>query len=147
MVDYETLDFIADLFNPVLFGAVIGLNAYIWRSRQYTMAVIQTVAILLGAFLAYGWMLIDEVYGIWVRLGFDYSTHTATSLVMSLYIGYFFNRLRHAVFVLFVLYVLLMIIQEYHSFWDIAVTGVFIAVQYVGLLYWLIHRHVGKMES
>jgi len=125
MPDYATLDSIADSYNPLLLAlSLIFIGAAYFKGRLKTgnwrligLAAVVTVA--------YGLMFADKRYGIWSNFGLDYSTHSATSLGMVVFMSYFTDRrpVRIGLGASFILYALLMLYQRYHSLLDILTTG------------------------
>jgi len=134
-MDYETLDKIADSYIPVL--AIIAFLASVLVSsgsqNRVKIALIRLsgLSILLGA--AYGFMLLDNAYSIWPNLGLNYSTHTAVSLVLALFLVMLIPKLFLLWSASLVVYCGLMLYQEYHSVADILSTAfvLFIAMAVV----------------
>jgi hypothetical protein len=69
-------------------------------------------------------MTLNAYLNIWSFFYLDYSTHTAVSL--GLIIFFYFNARRLAIVWIgsFILYLMLMLYQQYHTIADILVTGV-----------------------
>lgn len=118
MPSYETLDRIADSYNPLLFVA------YLIASIIYFLQG-DRVAWLKGAlslFLAYGLMFLDKVLLLWQYVGLDYSTHSAVALSL---IAFQLHKCRasHPVSIAWItsliMYYALVIYQGYHSVGDI----------------------------
>lgn len=128
MPDYETLDTIADAYIPGL--ALFSLIAIAISAMQgrWEMAALRLLTILVFTVIAYGLMFIDFWLGLWPAFALDYSTHTAVSLVLVMFLSVINKNL--AVFWLFsfIAYVLLMLYQQYHTLADIVTTAVAVIV-------------------
>ncbi|MEA3373125.1 MAG: hypothetical protein U9Q62_05465 [Campylobacterota bacterium] len=147
MPDYATLDIIADAYNPILLLLTLYATAASICMKQWRLAGTKVLLILIGAIIAYGWMLVDSHYGIWPSMGMDYSTHTATASVMAIFLFFFLKKIRAAVVVSLILYIYLMLYQEYHTLGDIASTGLFVCFQYVpALLISTFHFNKKKLD-
>jgi len=123
MLDYETLDAIADTYTPVLATLSIG---YLLRSiiaRNWRRLRLEGLFLFYGMAVAYGLMFLDNQFALWPIFGLDYSTHTAVALVLLVFLGL---KLKSAwAFWLgsLISYALLMIYQNYHSLSDILTTA------------------------
>ena len=124
-MDYETLDSIADWYIPVL--AIIAFLASVLvpsgSLARVKIAFIRLacLSVLLGT--AYGLMFLDNAYAIWPGLGLDYSTHTAVSLVLTLFLLLLIPTFLLLWTSSLAVYCGLMIYQEYHSVADILSTA------------------------
>ncbi len=128
MPDYETLDTIADAYIPVLaLYSVFVIAISAMRSRWRT-AALRLLTILIFAAVAYGFMFIDSWLGLWPAFGLDYSTHTAVSLVLVIFLSVTNKKLAVFWLVSFIAYVLLMLYQRYHTLADIVSTAVVVIV-------------------
>jgi small-conductance mechanosensitive channel len=67
-------------------------------------------------------MFIDNMVGIWPSFGLDYSTHTAVSLSIALSLCVLVLKARTIMACTFLMYMLLMLYQEYHTALDIVTT-------------------------
>jgi hypothetical protein len=124
MPSYETLDLIADAYIPLL--AILSLSLIVislFKSR-WQVAGLQILALVFVLLIAYGLMFLDNRFQIWPAFGLDYSTHTAVSLSLVVFLS--FNKPNRIIIWVgsFIAYLLLMLYQRYHTFSDIAVTGV-----------------------
>ncbi len=124
-MSYETLDKIADSYNPILL--ILSIATVFWKaqcSKRSMKLVIAKLAFLLVLILnVYILMFIDNHFVIWRRLGgLDYSTHTALSLVFVLFIGYFQASYRVVLGFSYIGYIILMLYQQYHTIMDIVST-------------------------
>ncbi len=124
-MDYETLDNIADSYIPVLaitaFLTSVLVSSGSHSRVKITFFRLACLSILLG--VAYGFMFLDNAYPIWPNLGLDYSTHTAVSLVLVLFLGLLIPKLLLLWSSSLVVYCGLMLYQEYHSVADIFSTA------------------------
>lgn len=136
-MSYETLDNIADSFIPIL-GFFVLLSITLGLRLNYKSlhnSGIRFVLLLCLLIVVYLMMFIDEYLGLWHKLGgLDYSTHTALSLVLTLFLVHFHKRYKSLLTVSFIGYLLLMLYQGYHTVADMAVTGIVIGVLGFGVL-------------
>lgn len=136
MLSYETLDAIADAYNPLL--ATISLLLVVlhmfraqWKPAGLGLAGFSAVAVV-----AYGFMFLDNFWRVWPAFGLDYSTHTATALGLVMLLALQTGRLRVLWFGSLLCYVLLMVYQRYHTFADIATTALVVVIPLgLGLFY------------
>ncbi|MCL1122918.1 hypothetical protein [Shewanella surugensis] len=130
---YQEWDFIADSYIPAL-GLVFIIFAfkkvsiYGWHSQAY-----EVLGVLISVMLIYGIMFIDNVFNIWPRLGLDYSTHTALSLVFVTHFSLQSKNQRLIASLSMILYIILMIYQKYHTLLDIFTTSI-IVLPFITLL-------------
>lgn len=122
MPSYETLDAIADSYNPLLLVISIGVIGIALYTRRWRLALMMALTIVVGAAIAYGVEYFDHALQIWPRFGLDYSTHTATAVVLVVFLSMNARRL----IVLWVgslhAYFGLMLYQRYHTVGDILTT-------------------------
>jgi hypothetical protein len=125
-MDYETIDSIADSYIPflaiVFFVGLAGRAVKRPTDRNFLVRVFVFFAGLL--LVSYGIMFLDNAIHVWHSLNLDYSTHTAVSLTLIMSICVLARQFRRVVISSFVLYVLLMLYQKYHTVLDIASTMV-----------------------
>lgn len=123
MLDYETLDSIADSYVPVL--VVLSLASLLRTSilSRWRLLGIHTAAMSLGLLIAYGLMFTDAQLEIWSIFGLDYSTHTAVSLAMVVFLNIAAKKYWYVWVGSLVCYVFLMLYQGYHSSADIFTTA------------------------
>jgi hypothetical protein len=128
MPDYETLDTIADAYIPAL--ALFSLIAIAISAiqGQWQIAALRLLTILIFAVIAYGFMFIDSWLKLWPALELDYSTHTAVSLVLVIFLSVINKKLAVFWLVSFIAYALLMLYQQYHTLADIVTTAVVVIV-------------------
>lgn len=142
MLSYETLDAVADAYTPLLallaFGMVV---SGLWLA-QWKLSAIRSLSLVGITFIAYGLMMLDAYLNIWSFFSLDYSTHTAVSLGLLIFL--YFNARRLAIVWTgsFVLYLILMLYQQYHTIADIFVTGVV-----VGFPVWWLISCLGRRMS
>jgi len=134
MLDYATLDAIADSYNPLLLLLSLLYIGAAYFKGHWKMGGRRAVGFAVVVLVAYGLMFADKRYGLWEGLGLDYSTHTATSIGMVLFLSYFTSKLSVSVGLgaSFILYAGLMLYQRYHSFLDILTTGVIVVLLLCG---------------
>ena len=124
MLSYQTLDAIADAYNPLL--ALIALT-FIMKSvfqLQWKVSGIRLMAFIMIAIVAYGLMFLDHQYHLWHYWGLDYSTHTAVALGLVLLLSFISPRFVMLWMISFLGYALLMLYQRYHTVSDILTTGI-----------------------
>lgn len=128
MFSYETLDAIADSYNPALALVSLAFIAAGVFRVQWRLAVLRLSAFIVIVLVAYGLMFLDRRFNIWPSFGLDYSTHTAVALGLVLFLS--FSAPRWAVIWIcsFISYMLLMLYQRYHTIADIATTGLAVGV-------------------
>lgn len=128
-MDYETLDKIADSYIPFLaIVYFVGLGVRVVKRPSERRYLIKVLVFFAGLLLvSYGAMFLDNAIHIWPAFGLDYSTHTAVSLTLIMSICVLARRFWKVCISSFVVYVLLMLYQKYHTFSDIVSTVVPIA--------------------
>lgn len=134
-MSYETLDAIADAYNPMLFFSVLLFCFLQIRKERFSLrtALSYGVEIMLYLFAVYGLKYLDQRFGLWPGVGWDYSTHTAFALAMTWPLWlYQASPLRWCWPLSFVAYAVLMMYQGYHSFADIISTTVVIGILLFG---------------
>lgn len=122
---YKQLDTIADAYVPLL--AILALISIAYKittkNGRFSRLGKDLMHLFVPVFAVYALMFIDKALGIWSSVGLDYSTHTALSLVLIIFLC------RHQPkFLLFyasslLAYILLMLYQNYHSVADIISTA------------------------
>lgn len=127
-MDYETLDKIADAYTPLLLivfliGTGLNLKQY-WPNYLIAAGFIFRFLLLIA--FSYGLMFLDNSVGIWPAIGLDYSTHTAVALALVICLVEIFPRFRWLSIGSLLLYIGLMLYQQYHSLLDIVSTGVIV---------------------
>jgi hypothetical protein len=146
MPSYETLDAIADSYTPSL--ALISLAliaAGLWRAR-WRLAGTRAVAFATVASVAYGLMFLDRHLSLWSAVGLDYSTHTAVSLGLVIFLVFSAPKLWVIWIGSFLGYVSLMLYQRYHTISDIATTSAVVGIP-VGLAIAYLYRPATSTES
>jgi hypothetical protein len=128
MPNYETLDTIADAYIPIL--ALFSLIAIAIPATQHRrkVATQRLLKILIFAAIAFGLMFIDSWLGLWPAFGLDYSSHTAVSLVLVIFLSLINKKLIIFWMVSFIAYLLLMRYQQYHTFADMVTTTVAVII-------------------
>ena len=127
LLTYDTLDAIADTYVPTLVVlAILRSVPASGDSRMLRFALrISTVTAL--AALTYGLMYADAKLELWSRLSLDYSTHTALSLSLVIWIVARWPIARVLWWSSWALYLALMVYQRYHTVTDIVTTIIVIA--------------------
>lgn len=123
MLDYETLDSIADSYVPVLVVLSLASLSRTAILSRWRLLGIHTAAMSFGLLISYGLMFIDAQLQIWPIFGLDYSTHTAVSLAMVVFLNITAKKYWYVWAGSLVCYVLLMLYQGYHSSADIFTTA------------------------
>ena len=124
---YQQIDFIDDLYIPILALITIGLlikDALSQGLKKQSKAI---GVLLLSVAVAYLLMAIDNTLMIWPAFGFDYSTHTALALVFVVTLS--LRSRKYLVFsvVSMLFYATLMVYQQYHTVGDILSTAAVLA--------------------
>ncbi len=141
MLSYETLDAIADSYNPLLALISLALIATgLWKA-QWKLARVRILAFAVAALVAYGFMLLDGYLNIWSAFSLDYSTHTAVSLGLIIFLSFNAPKLIAVWVVSFISYVLLMLYQRYHTISDIATTSVVVGVP-IAWAFTYLYKHI-----
>lgn len=136
-MSYATLDKIADSFIPVLgffsaLSVILGLRCTVSSIRKAGYRFIQLLLLVLIVYLL---MFIDRSFGIWNKFGgMDYSTHTALSMVLTLFLANAHKKYRPLLLLSFTAYLLLMLYQRYHTVPDIVSTAFIVGLLSLGLL-------------
>ena len=142
MLNYETLDAIADAYTPLLALLAFGMVVYGLWMAQWKLSAIRSLSLVSIAFIAYGFMMLDAYLNIDFFLSLDYSTHTAVSLGLIIFLCFNARRLTIVWIGSFILYLMLMLYQQYHTIADILVTGVV-----VGFPVWWLISYLGRRMS
>lgn len=131
---YETLDTIADAYTPIIALCCLGiilLSLQHNRKRCWLLGA----ALLCGLVVAYGLMAIDQQCSLWPRWGLDYSTHTAVSLVLVIFLVV---TTKHPWGLISIgslsAYFLLMLYQKYHTVEDILTTAVVVSLVFIPII-------------
>jgi hypothetical protein len=123
------LNKVAECYIPVLaFLSLLSLVFYSRLSFKKPKEVgIRFLLLVILLLIVYGLLMLDQRFGIWPSFGrLDYSTHTALSLALVMYLAFHHKKYQEVLVGSFVLYVPLMLYQKYNSVADIAVTGIVI---------------------
>ena len=153
MLSYQTLDNIADSYNPLL-GLISFFLAYkIGKSdnkigKSDNKIKINFIYVFLYLIPAYTGMIFDKHFSLWDNHGLNYSTHTAVALALVLnLLGLKFkkgNIYKFFIFISFFCYIELMIYQKYHTLLDIATTS-FALLPFYGLIFIARKKHENKI--
>ncbi len=131
MSTYEILDLICDSVNPLLFFTSVGCLLWLAYKRSWSVLSIGLVSLSLGLVAVYGLLFFDEAYQLWPSFGLDYSTHTAFAFVCVF--SLFQMTTQKMWYVVFSVYCLLMLIQQYHTFLDILSTFAVLSFLMLGI--------------
>jgi len=140
MLDYNTLDRIADAFLPLLLITYLLTTLILFfktPDRRKVLGLIFVYCLLLVV-ISYGLMFLDKRFHLWAAAGLDYSTHTAVSLALVLPLCLLLNRYKIIFIASFLAYLALMLYQRYHSIMDILSTGVVISLCGFMIYRWLL---------
>ncbi|MDM8522244.1 hypothetical protein QUF80_02640 [Desulfococcaceae bacterium HSG8] len=121
------MDFIADLYIPLLALISVFSLVYVWRSKGFSKMLKPAALIVVSVGCVYIVMYADVYFKIWPSLGLDYSTHTALALVFVIYLALNGTKLLIFAIVSMLMYACLMVYQAYHSAADIVTTASVIA--------------------
>lgn len=138
MLTYDQLDVIADSYIPALVIISIVVLATAVFKCGIKCKLLEMTALSTAIFIVYSLMFLDNAFKIWPGFGLDYSTHTALSLVFVVYLSAKNKTLLLGSVFSFVLYVLLMLYQGYHTVADIFSTSVVL----LPILWILFHREI-----
>lgn len=121
MFTYETLDAVADAYNPTLFFICIILSVFCYKQSDLPVVI----KCFLGMFICYLVMFADMLLKLWHLLSLDYSTHS--SIAFSLVYCLIHKRRVKSFFSLAFItsligYYLLVLYQQYHTVQDIVST-------------------------
>lgn len=120
----EFLAIVADIYTPliiclIVFELIFGDKSLALHKQALRFRLLLLICMICSAF---AFMAIDNMFKLWPKLGLDYSTHSAVSLVLIL----FLCLLKPSFIVYYVssllLYFWLMIILNYHTVLDILST-------------------------
>lgn len=128
MLDYETLDTIADSYVPILAALSLVTLAISFITDQPRLFAIQAANFCSGLLVAYGLMFLESYSGLWASFGLDYSTHLAVSLVFVIFLSIAVNKYALVLGASLIAYTLLMLYQGYHSVADIVTTALVVGV-------------------
>ena len=115
------LAFIADCYTPVLLLLALWVCIQQWKQgdKFYWLDLMALIAIV------YGMMFLDKRFNIWLYFSLDYSTHTAASLALIIFIAHKKSFTVKLQFMLSLLvYAELMNLLNYHSWSDILTTAI-----------------------
>lgn len=137
MLTYEQWDTIADVYIPLLLLLSLCHLAYFISKKEIRKAATIFTATVLSVFYIYAWMFLDQALLIWPSFSvagqvLDYSTHTALAWVFVCQLIMINKTSLYASVVSMVLYLALMLYQQYHSIADmVTTTAVVLPILYV----------------
>ena len=149
MLSYETLDAIADSYNPSLAFITIGFIGISLFKKQWRLFSTRVLSFIAVVFVAYGLMFLDARENIWGAAGLDYSTHTAVAigLVAFLVINASSKRVAAIWMFSFLSYAILMMYQRYHTFTDIVTTAFAVGSPLIPTLLYLYRDFLNKKHK
>lgn len=122
MILYGLVDVFCDAINPLLalFALYQAVAAGLQNRFKTVLPLVITVTV--GLPLVYGFLFLDHLTGLWGWAGLDYSTHTAFAMVMCSALNKVIIN-KYTMWLILAGYLLLILIQEYHSALDLLATG------------------------
>jgi len=128
MLDYQTLDTIADAYTPLLALVCLGLLTKAGYQKQFSQLKILGLFVIYSLLVSYGIMVWDNQFNMWPALGLDYSTHTAVAFSLMASLCLMHKPLSKYWVTSLFLYGALMKYQNYHSYADMLSTALVVAV-------------------
>lgn len=132
MTLYGLLDILCDLVNPLLVLVAVCHVVVAGLRHRFKTVLPLAVTVTVGLSLVYGLLIIDHVSDLWSRAGLDYSTHTAFAMVMCSALNKVINS-QYLMWLILAGYLVLMLIQGYHSVLDLVATSSLIAPALYGI--------------
>lgn len=124
----ETLDAIADAVNPVLATLTLVFPLINQEAvRKHGSAWSFWGRTLVSLMVVYGILFADSRFGLWLRFGLDYSTHTAFAVAIITSLAMVSFRWLFFLIPLLIAYAGLMMYLGYHSLTDILTAALVIA--------------------
>lgn len=134
MLDYKTLDFIADLYVPLLLLVLVVLMVRSIIATDWQRFRIEISLLFYGFIIVYGLMFSDQLFNIWSRFGLDYSTHTAIALMLVALLGFFQQSVQKTSWCSLLVYVALMRYQNYHTVSDMVTTAIIVGAIFIPIV-------------
>jgi hypothetical protein len=122
MLNYQTLDAIADAVNPAM-GVLALAFPWVRPPLRAQRALLMDLLTLLAVGIPYAVRAVDASFEVWGRLGLDYSTHTAVYVAIASALWQHGRVGRLLGVIVGVAYAALMLWQRYHSVLDIVTTA------------------------
>lgn len=121
IMNFETLDTIADAYIPLLFIFTLAISTYsLWKNRDLLKP--RVFSLIYISIVVYGCRYLDEYFQLFKRFNWDYSTHTAASALLATLLCVLIPKYRFPLIFSLVGYFYLMLYQEYHTLIDIGTT-------------------------
>ncbi len=139
MPSFQTLANIADSYIPLLALLCVWLLCQFSLKRNWLKLVCLGGLLVASIMLVYAIMFMDKHFEFWLSLGWDYSTHSALSLVLVMCLSVMWARLLILWLVSLLGYFLLMVYQQYHSVIDI-VSTVIVVAGVLSPLFYRVHK-------
>jgi len=141
VLDYETLDLIADSYIPILDVLALTSLARTAIMSRCRLLGIHMAILLFGLLLAYGLMFVDIHLRLWPMLGLDYSTHTAVALVMVIFLIIAVKKYSSIWIASLGGYILLMLYQGYHNIADMISTAFIVGALFLPAVFLFCKKH------
>jgi hypothetical protein len=144
MLDYQTLDRIADSVNPTL-GVITLVLALVVRHPGNPPRWAQVLLTLCAVASIYLLGFIDASLKLWPAMGLDFSGHTGVHVAIVVSLWMIDRRFGLAGIGVFVAYAALMLYQQYHTVADIASTAPVTAAAAIGM--WWLGKRVARRSA
>lgn len=135
MLTYDQLDVIADAYIPILIITCMLVLAVGVFKFGFLQKLAEVSSVIVAVCIVYIGMYFDNTFNIWPAFHLDYSTHTALALVFVVYLSSKSKTFFVWSALSFIVYVLLMLYQNYHTVADIASTTVVLLPMFWLLFY------------
>ncbi len=135
MPSFQILANIADIYIPLLVLLCAWLLCQFALKRNRLKLVCLGGLLVVSITLVYAIRFMDRYFEFWLKFGWDYSTHSALSLVLVMCLSVMWQRLFTLWLVSLLGYFLLMVYQQYHSVIDIVSTVIVVAGLLLPLFY------------
>lgn len=122
-MSYQELDFIADVYIPILFMISLLVLSRAAVCQGVKSQVSQWLNLFSSIATVYMVKAADDYYQLWPLLGLDYSTHTALALVFVVFLSSKSLTFLMLSVTSMLLYIALMMYQNYHTFYDVMATS------------------------
>lgn len=143
-VSYETLDAIADSFNPLIavVAAILAVRPFAAKHWSMGLARVRVLGELLA--VVYALRFLDRVLDPANGASVGYSTHTAFAVAVTAFICTYQTRAKQVWWVAFLMaYLALVRYQGYHSLGDIALSALLVSAA-AWVVLWRDPNRVGR---
>ena len=128
MLDYQTLDTIADSYTPLLAILCLGFLGKSLFKKDFSTFKTLGLFVIYSLVVSYGIMFWDNHFNIWPAFKLDYSTHTAVALSLVVSLCLMASSLSRLWIASLLMYMTLMEYQNYHSLADMLSTALVVAI-------------------